>query len=54
MLWFKNSKVEKLEKELVEIKQELRKQQKNTKELTEAVTQIYNLIAKIVSINSKF
>lgn len=48
-----NKRIDKLEKQLIEIKEALKAEQQNTKELTKAVTQIYNLLANVIVINSK-
>jgi hypothetical protein len=53
MLWFNsNKRIDKLEKQLIEINEALREERNNTKQLTKAVTQIYNLLAKVININS--
>ena len=53
MLWLNSSKrIDKLEKQLIEINEALREERNNTKQLTKAVTQIYNLLAKVININS--
>ena len=49
----RNNRIADIESQLIEIKQALKDEQKNTKELTKAVTQIYDLVAKIVAINTK-
>jgi hypothetical protein len=52
MLWFNsNKRIDKLEKQLIEINEALREERNNTKQLTKAVTQIYNLLAKVININ---
>jgi hypothetical protein len=53
MLWFSsNKRIDKLEKQLIEINEALKEERNNTKQLTKAVTQIYNLLAKVININS--